>query len=80
MLDNNLIFSLILSFICSVIYYMIKYNRDNKQIQTIKNDTILIFSIIFVCSFLIKLCSSSGNDIKHNTNINTITHSSRPPF
>jgi hypothetical protein len=79
MLDNNLIFSLILSFICSVIYYMIKYNQENKRINMIKNDTILVFSIIFVCSFLIKLCSSE-KDVKISTNINTITHSSRPPF
>ena len=79
MLDNNLIFSLFLSFICSTIYYIIKYNQDNKQRNEIKNETILIFSIIFVSSFLIKLCSS-GKNIKLTTGVNTITHSSRPPF
>lgn len=79
MLNNNLLFSLVVSFISSFLYYLIKYNKDSKSHNEIKNDIILLFGIIFVSTFLIKMCVSNET-VKPISGGNTLTHASRPPF
>jgi hypothetical protein len=79
MLNNNLLFSLLVSFISSIIYYLIKYNNGVKKHDEIKNDIILLFGIIFVSTFLLKICISNES-VKPISGGNMLTHTSRPPF
>ncbi len=79
MLNNNLLFSLLVSFVSSLIYYLIKYNKDSKKHNEIKNDIILLFGIIFVSTFLLKMCISEES-VKPISGGYMLTHTSRPPF
>tara|TARA_B100001109_G_C18800653_1_gene444686 strand:+ start:858 stop:1100 length:243 start_codon:yes stop_codon:yes gene_type:complete len=80
MFDNNLIFSLVLSFINTAIFIALthKENFDQK-----KQEYIMLFGITFVCSFTLKMLLNS-NVMKGGapTNIpaDIMSKSSRPPF
>ena len=77
-LENNLVFSLTLSFVITVIYYFI--TNDNKlQNETEKrNQMILLFGICFIISFGMKFSITNTKNIKSGENL--LTHNSRPPF
>ena len=59
MLDNNLLFSLILATINTVAFYFLK-NSDDVLIDTEKRnqELLILFGITFVSSFLLKLFMS----------------------
>ena len=76
-LENNLVFSLTLSFMITVIYYFI-INDNKYQNETEKrNQMILLFGICFIISFGMKFSICTKN-IKSGENL--LTHNSRPPF
>ena len=73
-LRNNLLFSIILSFIITLLFYIFsnKSEKDND-----KNNIVLLFGVSFISSFLLKNCIGKTN-VKSTENI--LTYSSRPPF
>tara|TARA_B100000745_G_C19920833_1_gene309523 strand:+ start:211 stop:453 length:243 start_codon:yes stop_codon:yes gene_type:complete len=78
-LENNLIFSLSLSFIVTILYYIINNDniKEHKEYDN-KNNIILLFGICFIISFIMKFCISNNKNIKSGETL--LTHSSRPPF
>jgi len=77
MLENNLIFSLVLSLIITCLYYLFS-NKNNDKYNEMKNNLILLFGISFIVTFLLKICITKDNKISSGENL--LTHSSRPPF
>tara|TARA_Y100000590_G_C15299696_1_gene855814 strand:- start:408 stop:641 length:234 start_codon:yes stop_codon:yes gene_type:complete len=77
MLENNLIFSLVLSSIITGLYYLFS-NKNNDKYNEMKNNLILLFGISFIVTFLLKICIAKDNKISSGENL--LTHSSRPPF
>jgi len=75
-LNNNLIFSLSLSLIITILYYLFstKINNENDD----KNNMLILFGIVFSFSFIFKICISNKNIIKSGEHM--LSHSSRPPF
>ena len=73
-LKNNLLFSIILSLIITILFYIFS-NKNEKDND--KNNIVLLFGISFICSFLLKNSIEKSN-IKTTENI--LTYSSRPPF
>ena len=78
MLDNNLLFSLILSIINTVAFYFIRSSDDIPE-EKRNQELLMLFGITFVTSFLLKLYLS-GDLIKSGGKDNILTHSSRAPF
>ena len=78
MLNNNLIFSLIVSLMSTTIFYFTKVNKDNNQHEK-KQDIIVLFGIIFVSTFVLKMYLSDEKP-KVISGENTLSHSTRPPF
>ena len=75
MLDNNLLFSFILSLINISGFYLIK-NNDEKEINY--QEILMLFSITFVSTFLLK--SFSSGDIMKGGTETVLSHSTRAPF
>ena len=80
MLDNNLLFSLILATINTVAFYFLK-NSDDVLIDTEKRnqELLILFGITFVSSFLLKLFMS-GELLKGGGTESVLSHSTRAPF
>ena len=80
MLDNNLLFSLLLSVINTAAFFLIK-NSDDSNIDTEKRnqELLILFGVTFLSSFLLKL-GISGDLIKGGSGENALTHSTRAPF
>jgi hypothetical protein len=77
MLENNLIFSLIVSFTITILFYLFS-NKNKEKYNDFKNNLILLFGISFMVSFLLKICIHKDNKIVSGESL--LTHSSRPPF
>ena len=78
MLDNNLIFSLILSAINTLAFFFIKNNDEKVVDPSVRNQELLIlFGITFITSFLLK--TYVNNDLKGGGE-NVLTHTTRAPF
>jgi len=75
MLDNNLLFSFILSLINIAGFYLIK-NNDEKEIDY--QEILMLFSITFVSAFLLK--SFSGGELMKGGSETVLSHSTRAPF
>ena len=79
MIDNNLIFSLILSLINTGIFIALTH-KDNFEQK--KQEYIMLFGITFVSSFMIKMLLNSdimkGGSPSLGSEV--LTKSSRPPF
>ena len=75
MLDNNLLFSFILSLINIAGFYLIK-NNDEKEIDY--QEVLMLFSITFVSAFLLK--SLSSGDLMKGGSDTVLSHSTRAPF
>ena len=75
MLDNNLLFSFILSLINIAGFYLIK-NNDEKEIDY--QGLLMLFSITFVSAFLLKYFSSG--DFMKGGSETVLSHSTRAPF
>ena len=75
MLDNNLLFSFILSLINIAGFYLIK-NNDEKEIDY--QEILMLFSITFVSAFLLK--SFSSGELMKGGSETVLSHSTRAPF
>tara|TARA_Y100001936_G_scaffold241523_1_gene277492 strand:+ start:321 stop:563 length:243 start_codon:yes stop_codon:yes gene_type:complete len=80
MLDNNLLFSLILATINTIAFFFIK-NSDNGVLDEEKRnqELLILFGITFLSSFLLKL-GMSGDLMKGGGADNVLTHATRAPF
>ena len=80
MLDNNLLFSLILATINTIAFFFIK-NSDNGVLDEEKRnqELLILFGINFLSSFLLKL-GMSGDLMKGGGADNVLTHATRAPF
>ena len=76
MLDNNLLFSLFLSIINTVIFALMT-NKDDFEQK--KQDYIMLFGITFLSTFILKTCVNSPDSIS-SSKIDILSSSSRPPF
>ena len=77
MLDNNLIFSLFLSIINTVIFALMT-NRDDFEQR--KQDYIMLFGITFLSTFILKTCVNSPDSVSPTRKLDILSKSSRPPF
>ena len=79
MLDNNLLFSLALSIINTIAFYLIK-NSDETQVDKdkINQELLILFGITFLSSFLLNLGLSG--DLMKGGKESVLTHATRAPF
>ena len=81
MIDNNLLFSVLLALINTVSYYFLKNTDEELNIDKRNQELLMLFGITFSSSFLLKLLMSTdilkggGSRVEH-----VLTHSSRAPF
>lgn len=86
MLDNSLIFSLLISSLSTVgIYFLTNRKKFNNDSEYESKELLKIFSIIFVVCFSINYLKNggfSGNNTPTSMRSGEamLTHSSRPPF
>tara|TARA_B100000214_G_scaffold362902_1_gene327833 strand:- start:1544 stop:1783 length:240 start_codon:yes stop_codon:yes gene_type:complete len=79
MIDNNLLFSLILATINTVSFFLIKNTDDSEITKEKRNQELLIlFGITFLSSFLIKLFM--GGELMKGGKEKILTHATRAPF
>jgi len=80
MIDNNLLFSLILAIVNTIAFFFIKNDEDDFDIDKRNQELLILFGVTFASSFMLKLVLSGdflkGGSIKEKV----LTHSSRAPF
>jgi hypothetical protein len=80
MIDNNLLFSVLLALINTISYYFLKNTDEELNIDKRNQELLMLFGITFSSSFLLKLLMSS-DILKGGSRVeNVLTHSSRAPF
>lgn len=79
MIDNNLLFSLLLAVINTVSYYFLKNTEDEMNIDKRNQELLMLFGITFSSSFLLKLLMTS-DVLKGGRVDNVLINSSRAPF
>ena len=80
MIDNNLLFSVLLALINTVSYYFLKNTDEELNIDKRNQELLMLFGITFSSSFLLKLLMST-DILKGGSRVdNVLTHSSRAPF
>ena len=80
MLDNNLLFSLLLATINTISFFFIKNTDDTLLDEEKRNQELLIlFGVTFLSSFLLKL-GLSGELEKGGGGDSVLTHATRAPF
>lgn len=80
MIDNNLLFSLILSVINTLAFFFIKNDGDDLDIDKRNQELLILFGVTFASSFLLKLVLSTDFMKGGNVKEKVLTHSSRAPF
>ena len=80
MIDNNLLFSLLLALINTVSYYFLKNTDEELNIDKRNQELLMLFGITFSSSFLLKLLMSTDILKGGSRAENVLTHSSRAPF
>ena len=80
MIDNNLLFSLILAIVNTIAFFFIKNDGDDFDIDKRNQELLILFGVTFASSFMLKLVLSGdflkGGSVKEKV----LTHSSRAPF
>lgn len=80
MIDNNLLFSLILAIVNTIAFFFIKNDEDDFDIDKRNQELLILFGVTFASSFMLKLVLSGdflkGGSVKEKV----LTHSSRAPF
>ena len=79
MIDNYLLFSLLLAVINTVSYYFLKNTEDEMNIDKRNQELLMLFGITFSSSFLLKLLMTS-DVLKGGRVDNVLINSSRAPF
>ena len=80
MFQNDLLFSLLLSLINTVSYYLITNRNQKQELKDQRNEYLMMFGITFITSFLLKTGLEKLTISEGKSDISTISHSSRPPF
>jgi hypothetical protein len=81
MIDNNLLFSVLLALINTVSYYFLKNTDEELNIDKRNQELLMLFGITFSSSFLLKLLMSTDILKGGGSRVdNVLTHSSRAPF
>lgn len=80
MIDNNLLFSLILAVVNTLAFFFIKNNDDEIDIDKRNQELLILFGITFSSSFLLKLVLNA-DFMKGGSKVDKVlTHSTRAPF
>jgi hypothetical protein len=78
MLENNLVFSLIVSFVISSIMYCINYKKDTLNEEK-RNEIIILFGVTFTSIFLFRILSQNKiTQPSSGGNISSVNY--KPPF
>ena len=82
MIENNIIFSLLVSLINTISFFLFTHREREKMSDNQKQEMIMLFGISFASSFLVKSIYESFNikDVEKSIETPSITNSSRPPF
>lgn len=75
---NNVIFSLLLSVISIIFFYFIS-EKDEENNDSLYQNILYLFGIIFISSFVLKTISEKGKNLEAPID-NIINHSTRAPF
>ena len=75
---NNVIFSLLLSVISILFFYLIS-EKDEENNDSLYQNMLYLFGVNFITSFLLKTISEKGKSLEAPID-NIINHSSRAPF
>jgi len=78
MIDNTLLFSLLLAVINTLSFYFLKNNVEEDTDKR-NQELLMLFGITFASSFLLKLFLS-GEIFKGGGKERVLTHSTRAPF
>ena len=78
MLENNLVFSLIVSFVISSIMYCINYKKDTLN-ESKRNEIIILFGVTFTSIFLFRILSQNKfTQPSSSGNLPSVNY--KPPF
>ena len=82
MIENNIIFSLIVSLVNTVSFYLFTHRERENLNDNHKQEMIMLFGISFASSFLVKSIYESFNlkEVEKSIETTVISNSSRPPF
>ena len=80
MFQSDILFSLLLSLVNTLAFYLLTNRKKGQELQEQKNEYSIMFGITFVSSFLLKTCIGMMNHTVVKSDLTTISHSSRPPF
>lgn len=80
MIDNNLLFSLILAIINTIAFYFLKNSDENIDKEKRNTELLFLFGVTFISSFLTKILLNSDILKKGGYKEKTLTHSTRAPF
>lgn len=75
---NNVIFSLLLSVISIIFFYLIS-EKDEENNDSLYQNILYLFGIIFISSFVLKTISEKSKNLEAPID-NIINHSTRAPF
>ena len=79
MMDNNIIFSLVISIISAISFYFIS-DKDDDNVDKMNQNILLLFGITFISTFLLKSFSEGTGNVVKETTENVLTHATRAPF
>ena len=82
MIENNIIFSLIVSLLNTISFYLFTHRERDTLNDNHKQEMIMLFGISFASSFLVKSIYESFNlkEVEKTIDTSIISNSSRPPF
>jgi len=82
MIENNIIFSLIVSLLNTISFYLFTHRERDTLNDNHKQEMIMLFGISFASSFLVKSIYESFNlkELEKTIDTSIISNSSRPPF
>ena len=79
MIDNNLLFSVILAIVNTISFYFLKNNEEGIDTEKRNQELCMLFGITFASSFLLKLLLTS-DILKGGHKESILTHSTMAPF
>ena len=78
-MDNNIIFSLVISIISAISFYFISDKGDD-NVDKINQNILILFGITFISTFILKSFSDGSSSVVKETTENVLTHATRAPF
>jgi len=80
MFQNDILFSLLLSLVNTLGFYLLTNRNKGQELKDQKNEYLMMFGITFITSLLLRVGLGMMNNPSIKSDITTISHSSRPPF